>query len=79
MKKSLIKSLLVISLMGGIILSVLCMNHKKDYLFEGMVEALADDESELIAKCGDCSTEKRVYCCWFFFESIQTGYFFFRD
>ena len=34
------------------------------------VEALA--ESELSQKCGDCSTDKQVYCCTLVIEGLGT-------
>ncbi|MGM9785422.1 MAG: hypothetical protein ACI3ZS_01095 [Candidatus Cryptobacteroides sp.] len=49
-----------------------------DSLFVANVDALSSGESDLVTKCGGCSTDKNVYCCTLIIVDVGTFYLY-RD
>ena len=72
MKKNILKATLVAAF--ALIVGFNVYNSQKSDVMSELalanVEALA--ESELSQKCGDCSTDKQVYCCTLVIEGLGT-------
>ena len=70
MKKNILKATLVAAF--ALIVGFNVYNSQKSDMMSELalanVEALA--ESELSQKCGDCSTDKQVYCCTLVIEGL---------